>query len=429
MMLMKLSTTHPLGRRNNMFHRFSNYVPAHKLFFCLPQQMACLLSESFSNMVSLGRVKAQASLGSLAINCAETEFKVNVEVVSEWNDEVEIFVEENAFLDPIKMNHDDERKHFKLKLPSQTRSSSTGSKVTAYIPNQFDVDVNLNEGNVDVPNEVKGDVELSTKTGNITVKKLQGANVTLLAPRGLLEISKVAEGNVQAQASQVSAKMLKGNSLHIVTQKDVSVGAIYSPEAMITSSEGGIDVGGVHGNLKLQTSGGDINVHDVNGSILGTSQNGHITAHINALEVQPISSLESTHGNIDVTMTPDLEAHIGAKSDKEVFIKGMAIDGHVTDTSVQGRLIKIEDDMDQAGSGKVDFREAKSQALKGYFSLDSTQHQMIHDSDSTNKGIKNGHEAILPTFLAKSITGSISLSSLSWMDSIQKRFGFLEDKN
>ncbi|CAM9093957.1 unnamed protein product [Heterosigma akashiwo] len=69
----------------------------------------------------------------------------------------------------------------------------------------------------------------------------------------------------------------------------------------------------------------------------------------------------------------------------------------------------------ESGSGKVDFAEAKNQALQGgYF---NTVGDRKHQANNINE--EDHH----PIIQASSERGTVKLSLLSWMQSIQQRFG------
>jgi hypothetical protein len=81
-----------------------------------------------------------------------------------------------------------------------------------------------------------------------------------------------------------------------------------------TINSGRIDVTGVNGDLEIHNINGSVNVTGVSGSVVAHSLNGNLTVLMTRVAQGMPMSLTSLNGKIDVTLPADTKAHLRIKA-------------------------------------------------------------------------------------------------------------------
>jgi hypothetical protein len=217
------------------------------------------------------------------------------------------------------------------------------SDVKVFIPVEYNLDLNSNQGDITLHNLLKGncqastgsgDIILSDITGNVNVKTNGGdvsagniyGDLTLSTNGGDITVANVSgKGNIQTNGGSIKVGNV-GNYLSVKTYGgDITTGDIGG-NADVTTMGGSIDVKKVSGSAALNTYGGDIkilgswssvtantyggdiNLYNINGSINAKTSSGDIYAELKSIKGS--SKLESLNGSIRFYIDPNLKATI-----------------------------------------------------------------------------------------------------------------------
>jgi len=125
------------------------------------------------------------------------------------------------------------------------------------IPNEFNIELKTNGGNINIENNLKGNVKANTSGGDIKVPDIDGK--TSLKTSG----GNILTGNI------------KGDIDVITSGGDIKCGNIVG-FASITTSGGNIKLGDVENSINARTSGGNITFGKINGKAELKSAGGNI---------------------------------------------------------------------------------------------------------------------------------------------------------
>jgi hypothetical protein len=163
-------------------------------------------------------------------------------------------------------------------------------------------------------------VVASSNNGSITVKTYEGKEVIVESgdrdrsrnrrtPDGMRRIDVPERGIVVEEADNtvtVQDHSPGGTHLTITVPPDTSL--------KLTSSNGSIDVEGVHGEIDADSRNSGIKLINVSGTVLADSRNGGIHVTMDRVDPGKPLAFSSVNGTIDVTLPADLKASLKMRS-------------------------------------------------------------------------------------------------------------------
>ncbi len=184
------------------------------------------------------------------------------------------------------------------------RSSRIEFKYTITIPSEFNLNIMITAGDIQIANVLGevgiltsgGDIELSsisgkiaakTAGGDVDVKDLEG-NIDLSTSGGDIEV-RYSQGQISAKTSggDITVYRMDGN-VHVNTSGgSIDFSNINGQNIVGITSGGDINAEDIQGNIELRTSGGDLTVEDVDGNFYGKTSGGDI-------------DLESVNGHVEI---------------------------------------------------------------------------------------------------------------------------------
>lgn len=163
-------------------------------------------------------------------------------------------------------------------------------------------------------------VDIATSNGSITVKTYEGRDVVVEAGGGRRNRElRVPEGmhridipernvNVEEQGDTIKVRDESGNS-------SITVTVPVETSLHLRSSNGSINVDGVHGEIDAEANNGSMRLTNVAGSVLASTHNSKITATMDQVNPTKPSAFSTLNGSIDVTLPADLKAHMKMTTD------------------------------------------------------------------------------------------------------------------
>ena len=219
------------------------------------------------------------------------------------------------------------------------------SDVKVFIPIEYNLDLNSNQGDIILHNQLKGNCQTSTGSGDITLSDITGyvnvktnggdvtagniyGDLTLGTNGGDITVANVSgKGDIQTNGGDIKIGNVR-NYLNVKTYGgDITTGDIGG-NADVNTMGGNIDVKKVSGGATLNTNGGDIKIlgswgwvsartyggsiylYNINGSINASTSSGDIYAELKS--VKGSSKLESLNGSVRFYIDPDIKATIYA---------------------------------------------------------------------------------------------------------------------
>lgn len=147
------------------------------------------------------------------------------------------------------------------------------------VPGRFDLDVEVNDGLVEVAGTFEGDVKIQSGSADINVNRLKSMYVDIESQDGDVTAD-VLQGNVSVRAGSGNMDIgrIQGPSVRLVSESgNIEMRALYASYTMIRGRngdvrlsgctqgytkvrtvEGHIDVSGVEGRLDIETDAGDV---------------------------------------------------------------------------------------------------------------------------------------------------------------------------
>ena len=163
-------------------------------------------------------------------------------------------------------------------------------------------------------------VDAASNNGSITVKTYDGKEVIVesggirrepRAPEGMHRIDIPTRGlDVEEQDNTFTIRDHSpggGESMTITVPVDTSL--------HLRSSNGSINVDGVHGEIDVETHNGSIHLLNVAGSVLASANNSRIEATMDRVDPSKPSAFSSLNGSIDVTLPADVKANLKLTTD------------------------------------------------------------------------------------------------------------------
>lgn len=165
-------------------------------------------------------------------------------------------------------------------------------------------------------------VDIATTNGSITVKTHDGRDIIvesgsrhsdreMRAPEGMHRIDIPDRGlEVQQQNDTVTVRdHSPGGSSGITVTVPVET------SLHLRSTNGSVNVDGVHGEIDTETNNGSMHLVGVSGSVLANTHNSKITVTMDRVDPSKPSAFSTLNGSIDVTLPPDLKAHLKMTTD------------------------------------------------------------------------------------------------------------------
>lgn len=149
------------------------------------------------------------------------------------------------------------------------------SDVEISVPEEFNLDLNTNSGNIEVNNNITGTVQAYSAGGNISLKDVKGKT------------------NVKTNGGNINTGSISGN-LHLSTNGgNVEVGNIYG-KGEVRTMGGSINIKNVSKDLDTKTFGGDIDV----GSVGGNAKVSTLGGSISTGKISGSADVRTNGGNI-----------------------------------------------------------------------------------------------------------------------------------
>lgn len=360
--------------------------------------------------------------GTVCVNFPQSATQpLQLEIVSAWQDFVVLDCDISTFNELNIVNQTDSQI-----LTISPKSNSIG-KFRLTVPQSIDLAIAGDELQCSIKNKVEGDVSIECNKGSIDLDKVRGMNVVLHLGHAALNVEKLLEGNVSIVASSVSAKMVNGDNVQMSSAGDIKVGAIYAEQCRVHSS-GHITLGGMKGQATVYSERGNVSVAGIDGSFDVLADQGSVTLQINKLSAAP-SFAVATKGGIVASVDPEVQATLRCQSHgiagrARVTIISDAFESDPSAHSIApmpglaiGRLtgkstaLKHPPSASAARSGKIDLVQADRQSLGG----SSSNPISAHTADS------QAFDLSLTAY------GHVRVETLSWVEAIRRKYGFLND--
>ena len=191
--------------------------------------------------------------------------------------------------------------------------------------------------------------------------------------------------------------------------------AMYCPLAEVRSSEGTVSLDAVHGSLSVELEGpGNIAARRVSGS-LQAKVAGPGKIEVDFDSPSGSSRLETSDGPVSLTVSHQALARVNlsAPEGRVTVAEGATFTGDASDTIVSGFLLPDAERAELEGTGgqgkgKIDLKGAEQFSLTSSFF-------------SPSAGSATGSD-LADISVAMGGRGTLLLESLSWMDSIKRKF-------
>lgn len=312
-----------------------------------------------------------------------------------------------------------------------TADDAAPTTVQLHLPHLIDLNISVVNGNVTIQDKIEGDVKIVVGEGDIMVNKLRGEDISMKTNKGSVDIASLLEGEqVKIAANAVTCKRLMSGVTEIKLGKgdsDSEVSAIYSSACVINSlSKGGIQVGNVHGYLRVVGEEmRQVHVHSVNGAIDLEDSGKHcdVVAHFDSWS-SDVSSSILVGGNVVVSVEPATSIEVELHGNKiatdgcdfsESELDQLDVDYAIFSGALQA---KSAPSATAGTSGKINVGSAKNAAMRTSFFM-SDDAQDSRSSTATRETVP--HPAHLPRLLVHATSGSVKLEQLDWMAKLKRK--------
>ena len=227
--------------------------------------------------------------GSLYID-ALSRGVAHVEVVSQWQDHIEV--------------HNSEKFETVVDKESQVMSIQCGddeSFLRVITPESINIFVRGQVMNLSLRNKIEGDIEVNCTGGSVNIDKVRGMTVNLDCGESSLVSKQLIEGDsVDIKCGEMKAKKLNGESVKLVSNKGgINVGAAYI-NRLDAKSRGDVTIDLLNGESNLVTTNGNLQISNIDGAFAMRADTGNIHLQVNKL-VRGSSALSATGGGSTVT--------------------------------------------------------------------------------------------------------------------------------
>lgn len=173
----------------------------------------------------------------------------------------------------------------------------------------------------------------------IKVRLPQDFNLDLDTGDGNIRVGTMrGRARLETSDGDIDIENLEGSRIDIDTSDgDVEVASVQSPDIHIETSDGTIFVGQLDGReTSLRTSDGDIVVEETSGALRASTGDGDIRVRLARFEE---TSLRSGDGDIHIEAPEDLSADLDLRGDRlSLRNSSMTLDGSMSKTSARGAL-------------------------------------------------------------------------------------------
>lgn len=214
--------------------------------------------------------------------------------------------------------------------------------VDVLIPGKFDVDVEVEDGSIEVHEKIEGDVRILGGKAGIDVNNVKGTHIDIESVEGDIKAG-VLQGKLSVRSHEglVELGRVQGPSAKVVCGgSDVRVNALYATRATIRTREGGVKLGGAQGCTRIRTVEGDVLAVGVEGRLEVETDSGDVTI---GLSVPEVVNVRSRSGDVTVGLAErkaEMMALGGAEVDvEEGVLRGVSREegGKVLKGEVVGR--------------------------------------------------------------------------------------------
>ncbi|MFI5251028.1 MAG: DUF4097 family beta strand repeat-containing protein [Bacteroidota bacterium] len=234
-----------------------------------------------------------------------------------------------------------------LRIDNQSSCSSCEIRYEVNVPDEFDLDIETSEGNINIQSGLNGDIMGRTSAGNIKLgalggtidMKTSGGNITTDDIRGDLRLGTSGGNIVVGKVDGKCDVSTSGGDIRIANVGktldartaggDIRIGDVGG-EANVSTSGGTIVVGKIGGRATLSTAGGDIEISSATGIVSAKTAGGNlrlenITGSVTAktaggdVEAELIpsgngkSKLSTAAGEVKIYLPEDAKATINAR--------------------------------------------------------------------------------------------------------------------
>lgn len=330
--------------------------------------------------------------------------KATINVVTTWEDHVEIETADDKYLDVWVDNQ---------RLQIVDKHDAKEVSFTAKIPQRFNCLIRAKDTlDLNVGRKLEGDLVFSCQDGTVNLDKIRGMIVHGSCTNGTINVTDSVEGEVSFTAANVNAKLLNGTAVHVEAEERAEVLACYSPSAVVVSKTSDVKISTSHGAMLVQAKG-SADVQGVNGSF-NIECDGDLTVDVRKLASGTNSKAVSHKGNIvitfDPTITPDQVTITGY--DAMGFLLPVVFENKPEDSSHLGDISTAR------SSGKIALAEADTQALDQFV-------KSPYVSDTNAVGSKANAKKEKPQIPTVKLRGkNIKCRYASWKDAIKSKYGF-----
>ena len=178
------------------------------------------------------------------------------------------------------------------------------------VPDQYHVDLHTGGGSIEV-DDITGEVQVETSGGSIRIGDVIGGSVNADTSGGSINIGNV-DGDVDANTAGGSIRVgnVGGNGDIRTAGGSIRVGMVQGPLSVHTSG-GSIRLDGSEDSVRADTSGGSINIKRSAGSVEASTSGGSITIG----EAGGYIEADTAGGSIEATLSVSADdSHITLES-------------------------------------------------------------------------------------------------------------------
>ena len=406
---------------------------------------------------------------SCEINCNETHASDKVTAENLYPDS---FVnEEYSFPDMLKEPVDASKTYGFIKMQALSDSTLLISSANANadfiylslrIPEYFNMDIRARELEIIVRNKFQGDFLIASESGSVTIDKMRGNNINIDSGTSIVKVRKLLEGNANIIGSEINAKMINGDFVNINSRSGIEVEAMYAKSARIAChKDGNISIGLLQGSIETLTAGrGSTTISNIDGSFNVNSQDGDVNLQINKLDLSLSSSATALRGNLTAKVNPEVAVNLVCESTcPQTSRSVLTISSdtympyfdtvHGDDFLTQCKDAKVAEWLSSlpasSGQRKVGRLIGKSSSqhrnphsstqrssLSGKINLQGAEQQSLRTfqrrdvNGESSDG--NGSDIQDNVHLSFKASGNVCVESLSWMEAIRRKYGFLDSE-
>lgn len=331
------------------------------------------------------------------------------------------------------------------------------------IPEYFNMDVRARELELIVRNKFQGDFSISSESGSVTIDKMRGSEINIDAGLSLVKVRKLLEGNANIIGSDIIAKMINGDCVKIDSRSGVDIEAMYSKSASVSCHrDGNIGIGLLQGNIEAVMAGrGNTTISNIDGSFNVISQDGDVSLQINKLDLSISSSASALRGNLTAKVNPDVAVNLLCESTSPqtgrsvLTISSDTYVPYLDTVSGCDNLAQCEDakavewistlptSLGQRKVGRLTGKSSSRQrnphfssqrsSVSGKINLQGAEEQSLRTFQRGDVNVEfsdgdgDGREIQEDVHLALQASGNVCVESLSWMEAIRRKYGFLDN--